>query len=212
MPFLQGVQYAIRHALDWFTPTRQAFFGRGLPFDLRWRLLLLQPVLFLICSLKRVPWTFSSAYSVRWIPTRNGRQVRAIVFQPHRSSATQLVPLHVSIHGGSFMYAVAEAQADFAAAISQRTGSVVVSPEYRGSPTNPFPAAIDDIDDVLEWLVKHGEKELRVDPRMMTTSGFSAGGNLALAASQQAARHEPSSTAIRAAVLCYAPVCSRSII
>jgi acetyl esterase/lipase len=57
---------------------------------------------------------------------------------------------------------------------------VCVSVEYRLAPEAPYPAAIDDCDEGLRYIVDHAA-ELRLDPRRIGLAGRSAGGGLAAA-------------------------------
>ena len=147
------------------------------------------PLHFSLNSLKKLPWLFSNAVEVPWIPTRRGNySLRAIVFKPpHKPQAGTLRPIHLDIHGGAFIGGLPENDAPFCERLSRETGAVVVSPQYRCSPRHVFPAAYEDIEDVLSWLVMTvmtAEKQWGADPTTLTVSGSSAGTNLALAASQ----------------------------
>jgi acetyl esterase/lipase len=57
---------------------------------------------------------------------------------------------------------------------------VCVSVEYRLAPEAPYPAAIDDCDQGLSYIVDHAA-ELRLDPHRIGVGGRSAGGGLAAA-------------------------------
>jgi acetyl esterase/lipase len=189
----------------WFHPTIDAIFST-LPLRTRWRLLLFQPLAILAYSINIIPNLFSRRFSSFRIPTRSG-SVRAIVFQPPPSRIAQgLRPLHLDIHGGGFVGGHPEADHRFCSHLSDRTGAVVVSASYRFAPKHPFPAAIDDINDVVKWLQANAESKLKANPKLFTISGSSAGGNLALAACLQPSCHEPAPTAIKAAVTFYAPI------
>jgi acetyl esterase/lipase len=112
------------------------------------------------------------------------------------------------IHGGGFIGGIPEADADFCTHLTNETGAVVIAASYRLAPRYPFPAAIDDVDDVVEWILNNAGSELHVDNTLLTTSGYSAGGNLALATTQSGKEvQEPSKTAIKGCVVCYALVC-----
>jgi acetyl esterase/lipase len=187
-------------------PILDALFKPGIRWEYRWRLLLLQPISILTYLVTAPPWIFSRAYTVHWIPTRKGRSVRALVFQPRKRQPNTLHPLHLDIHGGGFLGGVPEYEANFTSLLCERTGAVVISTQYRYAPVHPFPAAIDDIDDVIYYLHQNAEGLWGADPNLMTMSGFSAGGNLALAACQQPACHAPAPTAVKASVTFYAPV------
>lgn len=211
--------------LNWFEPTFNAFNPfNSLPFDLRWRLLVFQPIVLLINLMKYTPWILSRSYTTIHIPNRHGSPLRALIFHPPAlklqtdKESTALAPLHVSIHAGGFMGGIPEYNAAFASRLSSHTGAVVVLPSYRFAPLHPFPAAIDDIDDVFAWLRSHAAQRLGADPSLLTVSGFSAGANLALAATQQqqqpdhpsASASATATTEIKASVTFYAPVDLRS--
>jgi len=190
-----------------FQPTIDALLGWHIPWRYRWRLLTLQPVSLLTYSLTSVPWWFSSAYTVEDIPIAPGRSLRAIVFKDERGSSTagtrtdagrKLRPLHVDIHGGAFIGGQPEDEASYLQLVAKRTGAVVIGLHYRYAPRWAFPAAIDDIDAALAYLCQHAEARFGADPTLLTVSGFSAGGNLALAAALAEGRHGSSPTAIKA--------------
>lgn len=214
--------------VSWFEPTFNAFNPfNSLPFDLRWRLLVFQPIVLLINLMKYIPWVLSHSYTTIHIPNRHGGHLRTLIFHPpvlkpqRDKQPTALAPLHVSIHAGGFMGGIPEYNAAFASLLSSHTGAVVVLPSYRFAPLHPFPAAIDDIDDVFAWLRSHAAQRLGADPSLLTVSGFSAGANLALAATQQQQQQQPdhpsasasataTTTEIKASVTFYAPVDLRS--
>ncbi|KAF2402427.1 alpha/beta-hydrolase [Trichodelitschia bisporula] len=164
----------------WFRPARDALFAPSMPFAYRWRLLLLQPLVFLTYAIHCLPNIFNRAYSVRTIPTGSNRSVRALVFRP--PSKGRRCPLHLDFHGGAFLGGLPEYGIAFLSRLAIETGAVVVSTQYRCAPVHPFPAAVDDAEFVLVWLQENAEKEFGADPSCITVSGFSAGGNLALAA------------------------------
>ena len=177
-----------RTLATWFAPTLDALFGRNVPFSHRWRLLVLQPIYLLSCSLQALPWTFSRAFTVEYLPITPGRTVRALVFHPppsHNTSGNPR-PLHLDIHGGAFVGGLPEANAQWCARLAAETGAVVVATTYRFAPRHIFPAAIDDVDAVLAYLRKHAAAKYGADPNCVTLSGDSAGGNLALATSLSA--------------------------
>jgi acetyl esterase/lipase len=195
-----------KFAFQLIQPTYDAIFSR-LPFTYRWRLLLLQIVSPITYSIGYLPWVFSKRYTVHYIPTRAGRSVRAIVFRPPPRQGVQgLRPLHIDVHGGGFLGGIPEYEAKFLDSLSNQTGAVVVSAQYRYAPKHPYPAAIDDVDDVVDFLIKNAAKKFNANPELLTMSGFSAGGNLSLATCLQPVCHGSSPTAVKAAVTFYAAV------
>ena len=87
----------------------------------------------------------------------------------------------VYLHGGGFVFGDLETHDGQARRLADRTRSAVLAVDYRRPPEHRFPAAPDDVDTVLRWLVAHAG-ELGLDPRRVVTVGDSAGGNLALVA------------------------------
>lgn len=140
-----GPTSTLRH---WFSPTIDAFLTPSLPFQCRWRLRAVQPIALLAYSLNGLPWLFLSAFEVVYIATcRPNHSPRAIVFSPRRKAKHgALHPIHLDIHGGAFMGGLPENEAAFCLRLSQATGAVVVSTQYRSPPRHVFPAAHEDIE------------------------------------------------------------------
>jgi acetyl esterase/lipase len=195
--------------LHWLRPTYDAIFSR-LPFPYRWRLLCLQPLALLTYALKSLPYFFYPApFKVHHLPSRTrNRLIRTIIFhQPRLPTATnQLRPLHLDIHGGGFLGGIAEYDVPFCKRVADETGAVVVSTQYRCAPVHTFPAAHEDVEDVVSWLRENAADVLGANPELLTVSGFSAGANLALGVSQMEGLCAPASTAVKASVTFYAPV------
>ncbi len=87
----------------------------------------------------------------------------------------------VFLHGGGFVFGDVETHDAPARRLANRTGRAVLSVDYRRPPEHPFPAAPDDVDTALRWLVRRAA-ELGFDRERIATVGDSAGGNLALVA------------------------------
>ena len=81
--------------------------------------------------------------------------------------------------GGGFVSGSAFEDLTIAAPISAFTGAIIIIPEYRLAPENPWPAALDDAFNVYRTLVE----------QPFALVGESAGGNLALALIQKAKKH-----------------------
>ncbi|KAL1962125.1 hypothetical protein VTN77DRAFT_592 [Rasamsonia byssochlamydoides] len=173
-------------------------------------MLCLQPMVMLSHCLVMTPYLFSRPYQLLWIPNRHGDWLRCLVFHPPPQAKQQhgseqvLNPLHVSFHGGGFLGGLAEYNAPFCAQLAQATGAVVVSATYRAAPRYPYPAAHEDTEDVLEWLWENAAEKLGADRNILTTSGLSAGANLALGVPAQWARRKGAK--IWASVTAYSPV------
>ena len=193
-----------------FQPLRDFFFA-PCPLPHRWRLLLLQPIALLTYTIKALPYISSRPFVICYIPTRrSGESVRALVYnhpvkRSESPATTKKRPLHIDIHGGAFIGGIPEYDASFCNQLARSTGAVVVSITYRFAPRFPFPAAHDDVDDVFAWLLEHAEEEFDADPRLLTVSGFSAGGNLALAGSLNV-KDQTGESRVLGAVTFYNPV------
>lgn len=79
------------------------------------------------------------------------------------------------IHGGGFIAGSINSHRDLASRLAKAAHQKVLMMDYRLAPENPFPAALDDIFEVYEWLLDH--HYLHKD---IALAGDSAGGNLAL--------------------------------
>ena len=172
--------------LTMWHPLTDALFAPW-PLRHRWLLLTLLPISILTFTYHALPYLFTRPFVVHHIPTRRpGETLRALVYNyPSRLSnpiKEGKRPLHIDIHGGGFIGGIPEYDARFCTQLAETTGAVVISLSYRFAPRYPFPAAHDDIEDALSWLLNNAEGVFGADPRCLTVTGFSAGGNLALGA------------------------------
>lgn len=180
------------------------------PLQHRWRLLCLLPVSLIVGIWKASPYIFSRPYVVCQIPTRRAHETIRVLVYNHPSQCSKPKgdgkrPLHIDIHGGGFIGGIPEEDVPFCTELAQTTGAVVVSVTYRLAPRHPFPAAHDDVADALAWLVENCAGEFEADNRIVTVSGFSAGGNLALGATL-GAKDSEGEKLIKGAVTFYNPV------
>jgi acetyl esterase/lipase len=97
-------------------------------------------------------------------------------------------PAVVNFHGGGFTIGDATDDARFARFVLEKCNAVFVSADYRLSPENPFPVAVEDSADALLYLIRSGP-DLHIDPMKLAVSGFSAGGNLAITSTLCLADH-----------------------
>lgn len=90
-------------------------------------------------------------------------------------------PAIVWIHGGGFVVGDIDMDVAQATQFALELGAVVVTPEYRLAPEDPFPAGLDDCMAALHWLAGggSGDTQLDVDPNRIAVGGMSAGGGLA---------------------------------
>ncbi len=87
----------------------------------------------------------------------------------------------VFVHGGGFVFGDLDTHDAQARRTANRTGLAVLSVDYRRPPEHRFPAAVEDVDTAVAWLVG-ATPALGIDVSRLVTLGDSAGGNLALVA------------------------------
>lgn len=104
------------------------------------------------------------------------------IYFPPNYEPGQLLPLYFNIHGGGFVLGNAESDDLFCSSWAERTGMLVVSMNYRKAPWYPFPIATTDIHAVATAVLD--DENLPIDRNRVSIGGFSAGGQLALSASQ----------------------------
>lgn len=114
------------------------------------------------------------------VPSRDpDRTIKVHFYQdPDAVDATKPVPAVVNFCGSGFTLRYFGTDDDYCHYISRRTGRAVLDVKYRLAPEHPFKAAFDDAEDVVSWVRSQHD---RFDRSCLSLSGFSAGGNLALA-------------------------------
>ncbi|PIG82375.1 esterase/lipase [Aspergillus arachidicola] len=123
--------------------------------------------------------TISNPDDVVYIQSREAaRTIKAHVYRS--ASAPNPTPILINFHGSGFMIPMHGSDDEFCRQVSRETGYTVLDIQYRLAPENPFPAALHDAEDAVNWVLQRPEK---FDTSRLAISGFSAGGNLALALS-----------------------------
>jgi acetyl esterase/lipase len=103
------------------------------------------------------------------------------VFLPHTTTtSTSTFPLYINIHGGGFALCDPAVDDHFASTFSRTHSILVVSINYRKSPLHPFPAPVSDVVALTNAVI--ADPLLPIDRNRVALGGFSAGGNLTLAA------------------------------
>ncbi len=87
-------------------------------------------------------------------------------------------PLIAYFHGGGWVLGSQDSDDPFCRDLCVRTGSVVVSVNYRHAPEDRFPAAVDDAFAAVGWIAANAAG-LGGVPGELTVAGWSAGANLA---------------------------------
>lgn len=89
------------------------------------------------------------------------------------------------IHGGGFVLGDPTSYHDSCSQLAADLGALVISPDYRLAPENPFPAGLEDCYTALLWTHANAE-ELGIDAARIAVAGDSAGGGLAACLAQLA--------------------------
>lgn len=117
------------------------------------------------------------------IPSRDqGRSIAANLYLPPNIDPNPKLPLPVLInwHASGFILHGHGTDAVFCSRIAENAGIAVLDCDYRKAPEDPFPAAPNDAEDVLKWVINNPQA---FDLDRILLSGFSSGANLALVTS-----------------------------
>jgi acetyl esterase/lipase len=103
---------------------------------------------------------------------------------PNSSSTKDTkLPTYLNIHGGGFALCDPIVDDSFCTAMSKTHNFLVVSLSYSLAPIHPFPTPVHDIRALITAVL--ADSRLPIDHDRIALGGFSAGGNLALAAAQE---------------------------
>ena len=89
------------------------------------------------------------------------------------------LPVLLNIHGGAWVYGDKKVYAPYCMYLASQ-GFAVVNASYRLAPKHTFPAPLEDVGSIMEWVVTNA-KEYRLDPSNLFLVGDSAGAHLATA-------------------------------
>jgi acetyl esterase/lipase len=95
-------------------------------------------------------------------------------------------PALIYFHGGGLVAGSLDTHDPICRSLSNASGCMLLSVDYRLAPEYPFPAAIADGCHATEWVVRHAE-ELGIDPARIGVCGDSAGATLAAVVCQAVA-------------------------
>ncbi|TFK68117.1 hypothetical protein BDN72DRAFT_960503 [Pluteus cervinus] len=88
-------------------------------------------------------------------------------------------PVFLFFHGGGWTLGNIASEATLCTTVCVRANCVVVSVDYRLAPEHPYPAAVDDAVESLEWVVQTSHTQLGLNLAKIAVGGSSSGGNLA---------------------------------
>ncbi|MFD7918484.1 alpha/beta hydrolase [Streptomyces sp. NPDC059740] len=137
------------------------------------------------------------------VATVDGRRVPLRIYTPAGTPGTGPLPVTLFFHGGGWVLGDLDSQDHIARSTANRSGTIVVSVDYRLAPEHRFLAAIEDAYAALTWVAAHAS-DFGGDGRRIAVYGESAGGNLAAVLAQEARRR--GGPRITLQVLAYPPV------
>ena len=90
-------------------------------------------------------------------------------------------PIILWIHGGGWVLFTLDDHYDASCrGLCNKTGAIVVSPDYRRAPEFTFPASHDDVLAAHDWIIEHADR-IGGDPTRIAIGGESVGGTMAAA-------------------------------
>ncbi|WP_327316615.1 alpha/beta hydrolase [Streptomyces sp. NBC_01235] len=108
--------------------------------------------------------------------------VTCTVYRPPATTDTPTAPapVYVNFHGGGFIVGRPEQDDHICRYIAAEAGCVVINVDYAVAPQRPFPAAVTQAYDVVEWVAENGPAH-DWDGSRLAVGGHSAGANLTAA-------------------------------
>lgn len=108
------------------------------------------------------------------VPARDGFAIPVRLYAPSQAC----LPVLVYFHGGGFTIGSIATHDRLCRQLSHHGRCAVLSVDYRLAPEHPFPTAVNDAWDVVQWLAQHGAAHT-LDATRLAVGGDSAGGTLA---------------------------------
>ncbi|KAH7925191.1 hypothetical protein BV22DRAFT_1011765 [Leucogyrophana mollusca] len=113
------------------------------------------------------------------------------VFTPEGTPPVDGWPVYIWYHGGGWTLGNINSENAFVSRQCKGAQCVAVTVDYRLGPEDPYPAAVEDAFEALQWVYEKGSSLLGVNPKRLAIGGSSAGGNLAAIMSMKAAQLDP---------------------
>ncbi|TFY79656.1 hypothetical protein EWM64_g4355 [Hericium alpestre] len=101
------------------------------------------------------------------------------VFTPEGVAPAAGWPVFIFFHGGGWTLGNINSENAFCTNMCKYANCVVVSVDYCLAPENPYPAAVEDAIESLQWVNQNGKELFGADVNKIAVGGSSSGGNLA---------------------------------
>lgn len=116
----------------------------------------------------------------------DGTDLSIVIYTP--VGAKRPTPVLLHLHGGGLVAGHADSDTPGLTQLIADIGASLVVMDYRLAPEHRYPAALDDVATVLDWL-SGDDAPAPLDPDRIVLSGVSAGGGLAATAALYARDH-----------------------
>lgn len=135
-----------------------------------------------VAELVRAPWRANGPQMARitehLVPTSGG-ELRVRLYDPGLDLPA---PALIYLHGGGFILFSIDTHDRLMREYAAAGNFLVLGVDYPLSPEAPYPVALNQIVELIDWLGDRGGKSLGIDPDRLAIGGDSAGGNLSVAA------------------------------
>jgi acetyl esterase/lipase len=122
----------------------------------------------------------------KYYPVRPHLKVRVHIPHSFKPADDEVVkenlPLYICLHGGAFALGSPVDDDPFNSLFANQHHIIVISMNYSKAPGHPFPHAVHDVACIVSSILS--DETLPIDTERVVMGGFSAGANIALAASQ----------------------------
>ncbi|KAF5576633.1 sterigmatocystin biosynthesis lipase esterase STCI [Fusarium pseudocircinatum] len=110
------------------------------------------------------------------IPVRDGSSIFAYVYSPSDVVPGDELPIFLFFHGGGFCLGTRHDDMESNRILAVKAGIIIVCLDYRLAPEHPFPQAIHDGIDALQWIAQN---PTQVHPSASPSAGLIIGGTSA---------------------------------
>ncbi len=133
-----------------------------------------------IAEQSRLPWRIGGPTLARQDLTVQG-QTGPLPLRIYDPAPGQSKPSLIYLHGGGWAMFSLDTHDRVMREYAARSGMAVIGLDYALAPEAPYPAALNQVVDLVRWLRVHGHT-LGLDGQRLALSGDSAGGNLSMGA------------------------------
>jgi acetyl esterase/lipase len=130
----------------------------------------------------RAPWRANGPEMARisehLVPTSGG-ELRIRLYDPGLDTPA---PALIYLHGGGFILFSIDTHDRLMREYAAAGKFLVLGVDYPLSPEAPYPTALNQIVELIDWLGDGGSRSLGINPDRLAIGGDSAGGNLSVAA------------------------------